>query len=84
MARNTSILLGTYFENFINEQVSSGKFSSTSEVVRTALRLYEQQESKIKFIVNELKAGEESGMISDFDREKRLKMLHSKYLFHEV
>ena len=76
MARNTSILLGTYFENFINEQVSSGKFSSTSEVVRTALRLYEQQESKIKFIVNELKAGEESGMISDFDREKRLQMLH--------
>jgi len=84
MARNTSILLGTYFENFINEQVNSGKFASTSEVIRTALRLYEQQEAKNKYINHQLKVGEESGMIIDFDREKRLKMLHAKYLSNDV
>jgi len=84
MARNTSILLGTYFENFINEQVNSGKFASTSEVIRTALRLYEQQEAKNKYINHQLKVGEESGMILDFDREKRLKMLHTKYLQNDV
>ena len=46
MAKNTSILLGDYFDNFINGQVKTGKFSSASEVVRAALRLFEQEETK--------------------------------------
>ena len=46
MAKNTSILLGEYFENFISEQIKSGKFSSASEVIRTALRIFEHEESK--------------------------------------
>ena len=46
MARNTSILLGDYFENFINEQISTGKYSSVSEVVRTVLRVFEPEETK--------------------------------------
>ncbi|MCB0511809.1 MAG: type II toxin-antitoxin system ParD family antitoxin [Bacteroidetes bacterium] len=48
MAKNTSILLGDYFDNFINKQVQSGKFSSASEVVRAALRMFEYEESKKK------------------------------------
>lgn len=84
MAKNTSILLGEYFENFISEKVKSGKFASASEVVRTALRLFEQQEIKTKMLVDELKAGEKSGMISNFDREKALSNLHTKYLHNEV
>jgi len=84
MAKNTSILLGEYFENFINEQVKSGRFSSASEVVRTALRLFEQEENKTKILINELKAGEKSGMISGFDRAKALKDLHTKYFPNEL
>jgi len=80
MARNTSILLGDYFEGFIAEQVKTGKYSSASEVVRTALRLFEQQENKIKILINELKIGEKSKMIADFDRNQALKNLHAKYL----
>ena len=44
MARNTSILLGDYFENFIKEQIAAEKYSSVSEVVITALRVFEQEE----------------------------------------
>lgn len=84
MAKNTSILLGEYFENFISEKVKSGKFASASEVVRTALRLFEQEENKRKMLVNELKAGEKSEMIRDFDREKSLSSLHAKYLHNEI
>ena len=68
MARNTSILLGDYFENFINEQIATGKYSSVSEVVRTALRIFEQEESKTKSLINELKIGEKSAKIRNFDR----------------
>lgn len=55
MAKNTSILLGEYFENFISEQIKSGKFSSASEVIRTALRIFEHEESKKSLLINELK-----------------------------
>ncbi|MVO09407.1 type II toxin-antitoxin system ParD family antitoxin [Flavobacterium sp. TP390] len=65
-ARNTSIVLGDYFDNFINEQIASGKYSSVSEVVRTALRRFEEEESKTKSLINELKIGEKSGKVKDF------------------
>lgn len=80
MARNTSILLGDYFENFVNEQVSSGKYNSVSEVIRAALRIFEQEENKAKTIVSELKKGEKSEMVENFDRGKHLKELHAKHL----
>ena len=79
MARNTSILLGDYFENFINEQIATGKYSSVSEVVRAALRVFEQEELKIKSLINELKVGEESAKIKDFDRNKNLEMLKANF-----
>lgn len=79
MARNTSILLGDYFEDFIKEQIASGKYSSVSEVVRTALRLFEQEESKTKALINELKIGEKSAKISNFDRNKNLETLKANF-----
>lgn len=79
MAKNTSILLGEYFEDFIYRQVQSGKFSSASEVIRTALRLFEKQEEQKKSVIKELKKGEKSGFVESFDRHKHLKALQKKH-----
>lgn len=79
MAKNTSILLGDYFDNFINKQVQSGKFSSASEVVRAALRMFEHEESKKATLIKELKRGEESGFEEDMDRVGFLNRLHEKH-----
>ncbi len=79
MAKNTSILLGDYFDNFINNQVKSGRFSSASEVVRAALRMFEQEETKKTELIKELKKGEKSGFVKDFNRDAFLKKLHDKY-----
>ncbi|MFA7446692.1 MAG: type II toxin-antitoxin system ParD family antitoxin [Flavobacteriaceae bacterium] len=84
MAKNTSILLGDYFDNFINQQIQSGKFSSASEVVRAALRMFEYEETKKSELIKELKKGEKSGFVKDFDREKFLNNLHQKYVKNEV
>lgn len=80
MAKNTSILLGDYFDNFINKQIKTGKFSSASEVVRTALRMFEFAESKKTELISELKKGERSGFVRDFNRENFRKELHQKHI----
>ncbi|MCO5231740.1 MAG: type II toxin-antitoxin system ParD family antitoxin [Chitinophagales bacterium] len=80
MAKNTSILLGDYFDNFIKQQIKSGKFSSASEVVRTALRMFEFEESKKAELINELKKGEKSGFVQEFNRDNFKKELHQKHL----
>jgi antitoxin ParD1/3/4 len=79
MAKNTSILLGDYFNDFIREQISSGKFSSASEVVRTALRLFEQEEIKKMELIKALKKGENSGFMEDFNKDQFLNSIHNKY-----
>lgn len=79
MAKNTSILLGDYFEKFISEQIESGKFSSASEVIRAALRIFEYEETKKTELIKELKKGEKSGFTHDFDKNGFLKSLHKKF-----
>ena len=80
MAKNTSILLGDYFDNFISRQIETGKYSSASEVVRAALRMFEHEESKKTELIKELKKGEKSGFVENFDRKELLKNLHKKHL----
>ena len=84
MAKNTSILLGDYFNQFISEQITTGKFSSASEVVRTALRLFEQEENKKKELIRELKKGENSGFVENFNKSEFLNSMHKKYLSGEI
>jgi antitoxin ParD1/3/4 len=84
MPKNTSILLGDYFDNFINSQVKTGRFSSASEVVRAALRMFEQEETKKEELIKELKKGEKSGFVKDFNRESFLNNLHQKYPNNEL
>lgn len=80
MGKNTSILLGDYYEKFVNEKISDGKYTSVSEVIREALRLFEHEENKAKSLVNELKIGEKSKLVKDFDHKANLKKLHAKHL----
>ena len=80
MARNTSILLGQHFEEFISTKISSGKYNSASEVIRTALRLLEAEESKTKDLNKALSQGEKSGFEKNFNPKTHLKKLHGKYL----
>lgn len=66
MAKNTSITLGDHFDGFIASQIQSGRYGSASEVIRSALRLLETQETKLNTLRQSLIAGEESG-IADYE-----------------
>ena len=61
MPKNTSISLGEHFDGFIAQQITEGRYASTSEVVRAALRLLEDNEQKITTLRKLLEEGENSG-----------------------
>jgi antitoxin ParD1/3/4 len=79
MGKNTSISLGDHFEQFINNEISSGRYSSVSEVIRTALRLLEKEEKKLNELRTALIEGEESGWVDDFKPKDHLKALHRRH-----
>ena len=80
MGKNTSISLGDHFESFIKKEISTGRYSSASEVVRTALRLLETEENKIIALRAAIEEGERSGLVEDFDPKAHLEALHRKHL----
>ena len=73
-------MLGDYFDTFISQQIKTGKYSSTSEVVRAALRLFEYEEIKKSELIKEFQKGENSGFIEKFDRENFLNNIHEKQI----
>ncbi|MBI1308147.1 MAG: type II toxin-antitoxin system ParD family antitoxin [Bacteroidetes bacterium] len=79
MTKNDPIVLGEHFEDFINEQILSGRFNSANEVVEAALRLFEKEESRIEQLKRALIKGEESGYVENFDEIQFLNELHEKY-----
>ena len=80
MGKNTSISLGDHFESFIQAEISTGRYGSASEVVRTALRLLEVEKEKIQALRTALEEGERSGLVEDFDPKAQLEALHRKHL----
>lgn len=67
MAKNTSIIIGDYLAQFIERQVSEGRYGSASDVVRAGLRLLEEREMKVKALRAALVEGEQSGASTPFD-----------------
>ncbi len=78
MGKNTSILLGNHFEEFITGAISTGRYNSASEVIRTALRLLEMEEQKTIKLREAIDIGERSGIVENFDPERNLNELHRK------
>lgn len=80
MGKNTSISIGNHFEEFIQNEVKSGKYGSVSEVIRSALRLLESEERKERELIKALEIGENSGFVENFNPKEHLKKLHHKHL----
>ena len=61
MARTTSVTIGLQLDEFVSRLIESGRYNSTSEVVRSALRLLEYQENQAEALRSAVAAGESSG-----------------------
>ncbi len=69
MSKNTSITLGSHFNDFIAHEVASGRFGTTSEVVRAGLRLLELEEKKLEALRAAIAEGDASPESNDLDGE---------------
>ena len=61
MPRTASVTIDAQLDNFVGSLIESGRYSSTSEIVRSALRLLEHQESQTATLKSAIEAGEQSG-----------------------
>tara|TARA_B100000745_G_C19990728_1_gene335898 strand:+ start:130 stop:381 length:252 start_codon:yes stop_codon:yes gene_type:complete len=78
MSKNTSISLGDYFDQFIQTQISAGRYKNVSEIIRAGLRLLENEESKVIALKNAIQEGMNSPKIENFDFDEHLAKLKSE------
>ena len=76
--KTTSVALGTHFEEFIQSAIQSGRYNNASEVVRSGLRMLEEQEQKMAALRSALQQGLDSGIAQDFDAESYLKEMKER------
>lgn len=76
--KNTSISLGNYFDQFVQNRITQGRFKNVSEVIRAGLRLLEEEESKVIVLRNAIQEGIDSGIAYDFDPKEHLESLKAK------
>jgi antitoxin ParD1/3/4 len=67
VGKNTSFSLDEHYSAFIEEEIASGRYRSASDVVRTALRLLEDRETRLRALRRALVTGEQSGESPVFD-----------------
>lgn len=73
----SSYTLGDRFENLVKDLVSSGRYSTASEVIRDGLRLVEEREEqrqvKLEALRQAVREGIESGPAEPFDADEIIK-----------
>ncbi|MEY3421770.1 MAG: hypothetical protein RIR48_2066 [Bacteroidota bacterium] len=75
MSKNTSVALGSHFEEFAMQSIKEGRYKNMSEVIRAGLRLLEEEEKKYQLLKDAIKKGIESGVAENFNPDEHLKSL---------
>ena len=75
MGKNTSVSLGDYFEDFVENRIAEGRYKNASEVIRAGLRLLEEEENKITALKSAVQDGINSGIAKNFNSKKHLEIL---------
>ena len=78
MAANTSVTLGSHYEQFIARQIKTGHFGTVSEAIRSGLRLLEEREARLEAMRKALIEGEDSGIAKKFSFDALNKKLDKR------
>ena len=80
--KNTSVSIGSYFDEFVQARISEGRYKNVSEVIRAGLRLLENEENKALALRSAIQEGVDSGIAHDFDAGKNLEELKADHKKH--
>lgn len=78
MAKNTSFILGDHFDQFVSEQIRTGRYANATDVIRSSLRLLEEHEKRIAALQHALIEGEKSGPDGPLDMEAIIRSARAK------
>lgn len=78
MGNNTSVSLGNYFEQFVENSIAKGRYKNASEMIRAGLRLLEEEEDKATALKKAIKDGLDSGITHNFDPKEHLAALKAR------
>lgn len=78
MGHNTSVSLGNYFEEFVENSIAKGRYKNASEMIRAGLRLLEEEENKTIVLKKAIQEGLDSGIAHNFDAKEHLAALKSQ------
>jgi antitoxin ParD1/3/4 len=67
--KNTSVALGEHFDQYIAEQLASGRYRTASEIIRESLRMHQERELKISAMRAAIEDGVASGIDESFSFE---------------
>jgi len=73
-----SINLGEHYNQFISSQVTNGRFENENDVIKAALSLLEDEDSRVLALRNAIQEGLDSGIAHNFVPEKHLQQLKLK------
>jgi len=79
MIKNTSIILGDHFDQFIREEIARGRYACVSEVIKSGLRKIEEESKRRDLIDEALIIGEKSGKPKLFNNEAFKQKMRKKY-----
>ncbi|WP_437340112.1 type II toxin-antitoxin system ParD family antitoxin [Vibrio parahaemolyticus] len=74
MGRTTSVTIGGSLDGFIERMIATGRYCSTSEVMRSALRLLEQQDLLRKALDEGEASGECSLSLKDIAAKRKARL----------
>lgn len=66
MSFKFSVSFGSHYTKFIEDQISSGRYALTDDVLKAGLKLLEANEAKVNNLQNALIAEEKSGYSTSF------------------
>ena len=69
--KNTSVALGSYFDDFIKAQFAQVRYNNASEVIRAGLRLLEDNESRVLALKKAIQEGLDSSVVPALGRIRR-------------